>query len=148
LATTARRPPRELGLRRAGCTVRQTRRRASSVCARRWFRRAHTAMEAGGVMSSPRRCQWRAAELSDGWTCARGRGRGLVYILAGGRLGASGVIPTIGARAMWAAMPGDVRSPRRPMVRGWRHTGECGLATWCPPSGCGRHTQKHAGIVQ
>jgi hypothetical protein len=30
-------------------------------------------MEVGGAMSSPRRCQWRAAKLDGGWACARGR---------------------------------------------------------------------------
>jgi hypothetical protein len=50
----------------------------------------------------------------------------------GGRLGASGVIPTIGARTVWAAMLGDMRSPRRPMARGGQCVGECGLATWRP----------------
>jgi hypothetical protein len=39
----------------------------------------------------------------------------------------------IGARAVWAAMLGDVRSPRRPMARGGRCAGECGPATWHPP---------------
>jgi hypothetical protein len=60
---TAWRRPRELGLLRAGRSVRPTRTRVSSVCARRRFRRAQMAMEVGGAMSSPRGCQWRAAEL-------------------------------------------------------------------------------------
>jgi hypothetical protein len=60
---TARRRPRELGLRRAGRSVRPTRTRVSSMCARRRFTRAQTTMEVGGAMSSPRGCQWRAAEL-------------------------------------------------------------------------------------
>jgi hypothetical protein len=63
LAMTARQRPRELGLRRAGCSVRLTHRHASSVCARRRFRRPQTAMEVGGAMSSPRRRLWRTAEL-------------------------------------------------------------------------------------
>jgi hypothetical protein len=62
-AMTARRRPRELGLRRAGRSVRPTRTRISSMCARRRFRRAQTAMEVGGAISSPKGCQWRAAEL-------------------------------------------------------------------------------------
>jgi hypothetical protein len=59
LAMPVRRRPRELGLRRAGCSVRPTHRRVSSVGARGRFRRAQTAMEAGGVMSSPGRRKWR-----------------------------------------------------------------------------------------
>jgi hypothetical protein len=58
---TAQRRPRELGLRRASRLVRPTRTRVRSMCARRRFRRAQTAMEVGGAMSSPRGCQWRAA---------------------------------------------------------------------------------------
>jgi hypothetical protein len=52
-----------LGLRRAGRSVRPTRTRVSSMCARRRFRRAQTTMEVGGAMSSPRGCQWRVVEL-------------------------------------------------------------------------------------
>jgi hypothetical protein len=83
---TARRRPRELGLRRAGRSVRPTCARVSSMCARRRFRRAQMAMEVGGAMSSPRGCQWRAAELGGGWACTRGRGRGCLLIVGEGRL--------------------------------------------------------------
>jgi hypothetical protein len=62
-AMTARRLPRALGLRRAGCSVGPTCTRVSSMCARRRFRRAQTALEVGEAMSSPRGCQWQAAEL-------------------------------------------------------------------------------------
>jgi hypothetical protein len=65
--------PWELGLWRASCSVRPTRRRVSSVWARGRFWRAQTAMEAGGAMSSPRRRKWRAPEHSGGWACARGK---------------------------------------------------------------------------
>jgi hypothetical protein len=64
--------------------------------------------------------------------CAQGRGTVLVYICAGGRLGASGPFSSISARAVWAAMPGVVQALRWPMARGRRRTGECGLATWRP----------------
>jgi hypothetical protein len=53
-----------------------------------------------------------------------------------------------GARTVWVAMLGDVRLPRRPMARGWRSAGECGLATWHHPSSCGRHAQEHTGGTQ
>jgi hypothetical protein len=53
-----------------------------------------------------------------------------------------------GARAVWAAMLDDVRLPRRPMARGWRCAGECGLTTWHHPSGRGRHAQEHTGAAQ
>jgi hypothetical protein len=52
------------------------------------------------------------------------------------------------ARAVWAAMLGDVRLPQRPMAHGWRCTGECGLATWHHPSGRGCHAQEHTSAAQ
>jgi hypothetical protein len=61
-----RRRPRKLGLRRAGRWVRPTPGCASSVCARRGSRRAQAANEVDGAMSSPRRHQWRTAELGGG----------------------------------------------------------------------------------
>jgi hypothetical protein len=86
-------------------------------------KRAHRGGAYGGRRSS-----------GSGWACARS-GRGLVYILAGGRLGASGLILMIGARAVWAAMPGgqwcaagsaptSVASPLGAPQRPWTsHTG-------------------------
>jgi hypothetical protein len=53
-----------------------------------------------------------------------------------------------GARAVWDAMLGDVRLPRRPMACGGRCAGECGLATWHHPSGRGRHAQEHTDAAQ
>jgi hypothetical protein len=53
-----------------------------------------------------------------------------------------------GAHAVWAALLGYVRLSRRPMARGWRCVGECGLATWHHPSGRGRHAQEHTGAAQ
>jgi hypothetical protein len=97
--------------------------------------------------SSPRRRLWRTAELGRWCACARS-GRGLVYTVVGGWFRACEVTPMTGARAVWATMLGDVRLPRRPMARGWRCAGECGLATWHHPSGRGRHAQEHTGAVQ
>jgi hypothetical protein len=68
-AMATRRRQRELGLRRAGRSVRPTCARVSSICARRRFRRAQKAMEMGEAMSSPGGCQWRATELGGGWVC-------------------------------------------------------------------------------
>jgi hypothetical protein len=65
-ATVIRRRPRKLGLRRAGSLVRPIRECASSVYARRGSRRAQAAREVDGAMSSPRRRQWRTAELGGG----------------------------------------------------------------------------------
>jgi hypothetical protein len=52
----------------------------------------------------------------------------------GGRLRVGDVTPVTGAHAVWAALLSDVRLPRRPMARGGRRAGECGLATWHPPT--------------
>jgi hypothetical protein len=75
-------------------------------------------------------------------------GRGLVYIVVGGRFRACEVTPMTGACAVWAAMLGDVRLPRRPMACGWRCAGEYGLTTWHHRSGRGRHAQEHTSTVQ
>jgi hypothetical protein len=53
----------------------------------------------------------------------------------------------ISARAVWAAMFGDVPLPRRTMACGGQCASECGLATWHHPSGHGRHAQEPAGAV-
>jgi hypothetical protein len=74
-----RRRPRELGLRRASGSVRLTRGCASSVCARRGSRRAQAAMEVDGAMSSPRRQQWRTAELGGSVRGREAGGRGWFY---------------------------------------------------------------------
>jgi hypothetical protein len=60
----ARRRPRELGLQRAGSSVRPTRRRVSSVGARRRFRRAQTTMGGGRSNELTRSCQWRTGDGS------------------------------------------------------------------------------------
>jgi hypothetical protein len=146
-AMTARRRPRELGLRRAGRSVRPTRTRVSLMCARRRFRRAQTAMEVGGAMSSLRGCQWRAVELGRR-RCACVRNEwGLAYIVVGDRLRVGDVTSVTGARAEWAAMLGDVWLPRWPMACGGRRVGECGLTTWHPPNSRERHAQEHAGAA-
>jgi hypothetical protein len=80
-------------------------------------------------MSSPRRRQWRAAKLGGGRAYARGRGRGLVYILTGGRLGASGVTPVTHAHVERPRHGRRRASLWRPMARhgrcagpvDWRH---------------------------
>jgi hypothetical protein len=75
----------------------------------------------------------RTAQLGQWCACARNE-RGLVYIVVGGRLRVGDVTPVTGARAVWAALLGDVQLPWRPMAHGGRRTGECGLATWHPPA--------------
>jgi hypothetical protein len=69
----------------------------SSVCARRGPRRAQAAMEVDGAISSPRRHQWRTAELGGGARAREAGGRAS-FIPAGGRLGASRVTPVTHAR--------------------------------------------------
>jgi hypothetical protein len=68
--------PRESGLRRASGSFRPTRGCASSVCARGGSRRSQAAMEVDGAMSSPRRHQWRTAELGGGVRAHEAGGRG------------------------------------------------------------------------
>jgi hypothetical protein len=128
-ATTARRRPRELGLWRAGHLVRPPRTRVSSMCARRRFRRAQTAMEVGGAMSSPRgganggRRSWaavgRAREAEVG-EATYSRGRSVV----------SGEVTLVTQARVERPRHGRRRaSPRRPMARrewcagpvDWRH---------------------------
>jgi hypothetical protein len=94
-------------------------------------------MEAGGAMSSPRRRKWRAVELGGGWACARGRGRGLVYILAGGRFGASGVTPVTYACVERPRHGWRRASLRRPMARHWRCAGRWIVASWHSPLATG-----------
>jgi hypothetical protein len=133
-------------LRRPGCSVRPTRRRVSSMCARRRFRRAQTSMEVGGAMSSPRGCQWRAAEL--GRRLGMREERSGTYLYSCGRSVAS----------LWGhpddrstcGVGGNAR--RRavaPAANGvWRRCiCECGLATWHHPSGHGRHAHEPAGAA-
>jgi hypothetical protein len=72
-AMAVRRRPQKLGLRRVGSLVRPTRGCASSVGARRGSGRAQVARKVDGVMSSPRRRQWRTMVLGGG---ARARAAG------------------------------------------------------------------------
>jgi hypothetical protein len=74
-----RQRPRKLGLRRAGSLVRPTHGCASSVCVRRGSRRAQAAREVDGAMSSPRRHQWRTAELGGGVCARKAGGMGWFY---------------------------------------------------------------------
>jgi hypothetical protein len=112
--------PQELGLRRAGRSVRPIHPRVSSMHARRRFRRAQTAMEVGGAMSSPRGCQWWAAELGRRLG-VRARQRPGRSTYSRGRLvvsgwGHAGDTSTCGKATAWPAMC----VPRRLMARrGW-----------------------------
>jgi hypothetical protein len=112
--------------------VRPTRGCASSVCARRGSRRAQAAMEVDGAMSSPRRHQWRTAELGGGVRAREAGGRA-GFIPAGGRLGASGVTPVTHARVEKPWHGRRRASLRRPMARhGWC-AGRWIGATWRGP---------------
>jgi hypothetical protein len=74
-------------------------------------------------------------------TRGRRRSRGLVFVVAVGRLGCPGVNHIAGARAAWAARRGDVRRTSGPMASGGWHAGEWDTATWHRPSAHGRHAQ-------
>jgi hypothetical protein len=127
-AVAVRRRPRKLGLRRAGSLGRPTRGCASSVCARRGPGRAQADRKVDGVMSSPRRPQWRAAELSGGARALEAGPRNGLYT-RGRSVRASGVTPVTHARVervtAWPAMcaapaaNGVPRAVRRPVD--WCH---------------------------
>jgi hypothetical protein len=89
-------------------------------------------MEVDGAMSSPRRHQWRTAELGGG-VRAREAGGWAGFIPAGGRLGASGVTPVTHARVEKPWHGRRRASLRRPMARhGWC-AGRWIGATWRGP---------------
>jgi hypothetical protein len=72
------------------------------------------------------------------WLGVRARqGRGLVFILAGGRLGASGVTPVTYARVERPRHGRRRASLRRPMARHGRCTGRWIGATWHGPLATG-----------
>jgi hypothetical protein len=127
-----RQRPRKLGLRRAGSLVRPAHGCASSVCARRGSGRAQAAMGMDGAKSSPRRRQWRTAELGSGARAREARGRA-GFIPAGGRLGASGVTLVTHARVEGSQHGRRCASRRRPMARHGRCAGRWISATWRSP---------------
>jgi hypothetical protein len=105
-----------------------------------------------GVVNTRSRDLTEAVPMADGGAraavCVREERSGTCLYSRGRSVSSCEVTPMTEARAVCAAMLGDVRLPQRPMAHGWRCTGECGLATWHHPSGRGRHAQEHTGAAQ
>jgi hypothetical protein len=127
-----RRRPRKLGLRRVGSLGRPTRGCASLVCARRGSGRAQAARKVDGVMSSPRRRQWRTTMLGGRCACARGRGKVLFYA-RGRSVGASEVTTVTHARVEGSRHGRRCAPLRRPMARHGRCASRWIGATWRGP---------------
>jgi hypothetical protein len=138
-AMAARWRPRELGLQRAGSSVRPTRRRVSSVGARRRFRRAQTTMGGGRSNELTRSCQWRAG---DGSVLVRGE-EAAAFIVgrkAVGVLPCAPRQPSCGVGCGMAGVRWKGGGDRGPMAA----LGRRGVASTHAPRGSAKDHRRHA----